>query len=570
MSETKLPGKIAGSLFCLPFLGFGVFMGVMLVKGLLLSSQMQSWPTATATIAKCDLHKQRTSDGTSHDLRLSYTYEYGGVIYQGETAACSLVMAANDGSAHRQIQKRRSGPHIICYVNPEQPAEAALLRDPTAGGILFPLIFVVVFGGLSLLFLWAIWRKPSPKTASDLGPKPWLKRKDWQGPVLQSNLGQGSGAVMFMALAWNAISWPIVVMLPWQEELARNKAVLAVLLFPAVGLGLLAAAAYKELRNIKYGSTRLELREFPGALGCRLEGIICSSRKIVGAREFKIKLENVRRVVTGSGKHRHVSEHSLWEDELILDSQSDRGRGVTELPVFFRIPPEAKPSDLEPSHNTVSWRLTVSAETPGIDYKATFAVPVFEIPERITKESEGSVAAESPHARHRDEGDMIRSSKIIVQKRAGGFRVLFPAARFVWANITVTLLMLVFGGFAVGIGYSDAPPIFILAFGGVAVILLIATINMWIGKAAIEITRETLILRKSGCFGTKTVTAPLVALENVAASLGCTVGGKQFYRLTFRFGDATASTVCGTMIPGRAEADAIVGIIGKAVEELQA
>src|SRR6185436_45729 len=47
------------------------------------------------------------------------------------------------------------------------------------------------------------------------------------------------------------------------------------------------------------------------------------------------------------------------------------------VPFSFEIPAEAPSSDLSAPADKVLWQLAVSAELPGIDYKATFELPVF-------------------------------------------------------------------------------------------------------------------------------------------------------------------------------------------------
>jgi hypothetical protein len=46
--------------------------------------------------------------------------------------------------------------------------------------------------------------------------------------------------------------------------------------------------------------------------------------------------------------------------------------------VEFQIPSDCEPSDERNPNDRTLWRLTASAKVPGIDYSATFEVPVFK------------------------------------------------------------------------------------------------------------------------------------------------------------------------------------------------
>jgi hypothetical protein len=87
----------------------------------------------------------------------------------------------------------------------------------------------------------------------------------------------------------------------------------------------------------------------------------------------------VRRITTGSGKQRSTTENTLWEVERfvmheLLEGQSEQ----SAIPVEIQIPSNCRPSDERNPDDQTLWRLTVAAKVPGIDYSATFLVPVFE------------------------------------------------------------------------------------------------------------------------------------------------------------------------------------------------
>ena len=78
----------------------------------------------------------------------------------------------------------------------------------------------------------------------------------------------------------------------------------------------------------------------------------------------------------------------LWEDQQtvmheLLDDQAE----ISAIPVVFQIPADCRPSDDRDASDKTLWRLITSAKVPGIDYSATFEVPVF-----TTAQSDATIA----------------------------------------------------------------------------------------------------------------------------------------------------------------------------------
>ncbi len=59
----------------------------------------------------------------------------------------------------------------------------------------------------------------------------------------------------------------------------------------------------------------------------------------------------------------------------LLEEQAEQ----SAIPVEFQIPADCHPSDERNSDDQTLWRLTSAAKVPGIDFSATFVVPVFKI-----------------------------------------------------------------------------------------------------------------------------------------------------------------------------------------------
>lgn len=157
-----------------------------------------------------------------------------------------------------------------------------------------------------------------------------------------------------------------------------NLWLLLFMLFPAIGLVLAGWAVFCVLRWLKFGQSEFQMADVPGRIGGQLAGVVRTSAKVRPEDGFHLALRCVRRITTGSGKQRNTTERVLWEDQQtvmheLLEDEPD----VSAIPVIFQVPADCQPSDDRDANDQTLWRLTASAKVPGIDYSATFEVPVF-------------------------------------------------------------------------------------------------------------------------------------------------------------------------------------------------
>ncbi len=110
-------------------------------------------------------------------------------------------------------------------------------------------------------------------------------------------------------------------------------------------------------------------------IGDPVSGIVHVPAKLETEDGAELKLECIRQVTTGSGKHRHTRCDVLWSDQMRV-SVSPGSERATWLSVRFTTPEEMPATTAAGGCDGVWWRLTASARAPGIDYKAVFDVPV--------------------------------------------------------------------------------------------------------------------------------------------------------------------------------------------------
>ncbi len=363
-------------------------MGVWLVITLLTYLDAQSWVETPAQILKTKLNVSR-GKSTSYQVVADYVYEFGGRKYQGSRVGLTGG-ADNIGSfqqdAYRELsQHQKSKKPFRCFVNPRQPAEALLYRQLRWEMAAFQMIFVLVFGAVGFgLLIGALTSLSSQRAVARLAAEhpdsPWMWKADWAAGRIVSSTRKTMVASLVIALFWNVVTLPLWFVLPGEIIDRRNGWALLGLIFPAIGLLLIWWAIYCLLRWRKFGKSEFQMADVPGVIGGQLAGVIRTSAKIRPEDGFHLHLRCVRRVTTGSGKQRTTSESVRWEaGQTVMHELLEDQAELSAIPVVFPIPGDCWPSDSVNADDQTVWRLTASARVPGIQYSATFEVPVFSI-----------------------------------------------------------------------------------------------------------------------------------------------------------------------------------------------
>ena len=309
--------------------------------------------------------------------------------------------------------------------------------------------------------------------------EPWRWRPDWAaGRVEDGSRAIASFAWVF-AILWNLISLPAGYFGVREALQKHNYAALLALLFPAVGIGLLVWAIRSTLRYRRYGVSRFDLTTIPGVVGHSLTGTVRLSEALRPAEGFAVTLACIRRRTTGSGKSRSTSETILWQEDRRVQATG------TAIPLSFAIPADALPSDDSDANDRLVWRLSVSADVPGVDYGSQFEVPVF----RTAASDQPRNAEEEQAAPYPAVPATYRqppASRIAVSSNRRGTEILYPAARNVGAAAGLTVFLLIWcGAIWAGIHFG-APVIFPVIFGLFGILLLIGVLDQWL-----KVTRVT-------------------------------------------------------------------------------
>jgi len=440
-----------------------------------------------------------------------------------------------------------------------QAVRAAAASDwPQAG---FLTIFALTFGGVGvggLIALAAGRRRLVDAEGRQAGhpDAPWLWRADWaSGVVTDSSRTEMWTAWVFAAL-WNLISLPGGVLGVRAATREGNRLALIALMFPLIGMGLLAWAVRTTLRYRRYGISRFELSRNPGIVGHTLAGTVRTPSDLRPPEGFRVVLSCIRRETTGSGKNRSTTEHLLWQEE-----RRTMG-GPGGLPVAFAIPSDARPSDPGRSDNRVLWRLQVTGDVPGIDYAATFEVPVFHTTESDAPSTEAdrtaTVAAVVPADYRQPAG-----SRIQVSTTRRGTEIYFPPARNAGFAIGITVFAAIWLGAIALMLALHAPILFPIVFGLFALLLVYLLLEAWLGVTRVIAGDGQVTIASGWLVPRRERTIRAGEIKGVTTRIASQQGDTAFYDVTI---ETTAGTrvAAGRSVRDKREAEWLAATIAKA------
>jgi hypothetical protein len=110
----------------------------------------RSWRIQECKILRSEVQRYPTSRGRdAYSLRILYSYAVDYREYRSDTFSFFEYLASGWASSHRIAQIYRPGSTVSCYVNPADPDDATLNRDPSLGWLIGLLPFALLAGGFA-------------------------------------------------------------------------------------------------------------------------------------------------------------------------------------------------------------------------------------------------------------------------------------------------------------------------------------------------------------------------------------------------------------------------------------
>jgi hypothetical protein len=423
----------------------------------------------------------------------------------------------------------------------------------------------VGFGGLAGLRVGYHRLKETEELKARNPEQPWLWRRDWASGRIEDSTRTNLLGAWVVAALWNLVAFPAGYLGLEAAFHEHKPAGFIVLLFPLAGLWLLARAVLASLRKQKYGISMLELSTKPGAIGRSLTGVVSAPVGLTPAKGFRVRLTSVRRVTSRTGKSSSTQETVLWEDEHQAPGQQSRDyQGMrTTIPIAFQLPGDGEPCDTRNANDRVLWRLQVEADVPGVDYEASFEVPVFRI--ASVDPSLASAAANpdssSAVAAYRQPAD----SRISVHSTQTGIEILFPAARNPGAATGTSVFLCLWWGLVVAEVFLRAPLIFPILTGAFGLLLLVFALDLWLLVQRVSVSSEGITLTSGYLVPVTRRVLPAAEIESVATVIGMQVGTTPYYDIIAR-GQNGKKTILGRSLPDKREAEWLATTISNALE----
>jgi len=175
------------------------------------------------------------------------------------------------------------------------------------------------------------------------------------------------------------------------------------------------------------------------------------------------------------------------------------------VPVLFQIPYDCQATDETDASCQTTWRLAVSAKTPGLNFLTSFEVPVFK-----TAASDPNFVVDPSliakyTAPENDDRDLREAGLRKEPSYTGeGFRLVFPMARTPGMACMLTLVACVFTAVP-GIMLRVGAPWLVDLIGGglfglVGLALLAASASLWFYRSTVDVSPAGLLIT-GGLFG---------------------------------------------------------------------
>src|SRR5208283_759909 len=140
---------------------------------------------------------------------------------------------------------------------------------------------------------------PSEKLRATNPDAPWMWREDWAAGEVRTSLRADANRLTVIAIAWCVVTLPILFIAPERALRDADYSALPSLIFPLIGIAMLAWATRLRRRLRQYGESRFSLASMPGQIGGSLAGSIHIDHPLAAGQQVALELECINRTTRG-------------------------------------------------------------------------------------------------------------------------------------------------------------------------------------------------------------------------------------------------------------------------------
>lgn len=215
--------------------------------------------------------------------------------------------------------------------------------------------------------------------------QPWLADYAWDTTQARDETLRHASS----AFLWTGFLFVFLSPFNWWAFLSGQGSpvvLVVVIIFDLLLLIVFGHGIYLLMRGLKYGRSALRFERFPFLLGQTLDATFHCERDIGFFQSLTFTLRLVEEVqeTHGSGKNRRTQTvyYQLYADTRAITDPGEHRQMSPELKVSFPLPADPNLVTRLSAQPPQYWELEVQAVTPGVDFGATFLVPVYAGPAR--------------------------------------------------------------------------------------------------------------------------------------------------------------------------------------------
>lgn len=361
-------------LLSLPFVAAGVWLTGSAASDLMQARAAYAWVAVPATVLDVSLVRHRgAKGGATYSVGCTYSYRIDAAGAPHESSRVSFdARGSSEGVARERfdvLAAARAGQRpITAWVNPQNPDDAVLFRDPSpAQYALVPagLVPVLLGGGICVLGMRRVRRARRQRELQAEHPgRPWRWEPEWStGHTLVSTVRALAADRAAVAVLGVFTVVPMVWMLLADAGHEAGTRVFAGML-GALVVGLIGVALRWQAQLARYGVPVLELDEMPVVPGRTMTGRVIVPRGLTERARPQLAVVVLR---VGPKSRDELRRLPVEPGPLSADA------GRVAIPVAIAIP-----RDL-PARNTahgVRWALELTMRA-AISLHAEFQLPVY-------------------------------------------------------------------------------------------------------------------------------------------------------------------------------------------------